>query len=253
MVPSTPRSSRPTVDKSKATIVRVGNRPAALHHELDPGPGPEPVVIRSDEAGVRPAVDGVGEHVGAAIRSRRKALGRTMQDVAREADLSQPFLSQIERGQALPSMRSLDRIALALGTSGISLLSGARSGATVDLIRPDERASLVQNAADPSSAATALTPANRHLRVIEFDGGWREFQQYSVHHNDEMVVVLEGRYVADVDGETFDLGPGDAISYAGGVPHRYRLVGDGPHRFLAVIVPDEFDVVARSSGFLNHQ
>jgi len=242
MVPSTPRSSRPSDDTSKATIVRVGNRPSALYHEV----GPQPAVVRPDPAVARPGRDGVGEHVGAAIRSRRKALGRTMQDVAREAELSQPFLSQIERGQALPSMRSLDRIAQALGTSGISLLSGEQSGASVDLIRAEERASLVQNEADPSSAATALTPANRRLRAIEFDGGWHEFQQYSVHHNDEMVVILAGRYVADVDGETFELGPGDAISYAGGVPHRYRLVGDGPHRFLAVIVPDEFDVVERS-------
>jgi transcriptional regulator with XRE-family HTH domain len=189
--------------------------------------------------------DGVSKHVGAAIRSRRKVLGRTLQDVAREAELSQPFLSQVERGQALPSMRSLDRIAQSLDTSGISLLSGGHSDAAVGLIRAGERASLVQNEADPTSAATALTPANRRLRGIEFRGGWPEFQQYSVHHNDEMVVVLEGSYVADVDGATFELGPGDAISYGGGVPHRYRLLGDGPHRFLAVIVPDEFDVVER--------
>jgi transcriptional regulator with XRE-family HTH domain len=199
----------------------------------------------TDHERIGESTGGMGEHVGAAIRSRRKTLGRTLQDIAREAALSQPFLSQVERGQALPSMRSLDRIAHALGTSGISLLSGRHSGASVDLIRAEQRATLVQNEADPGSAATALTPANRRLRAIEFDGGWHEFQQYSVHHNDEMVVVLEGRYVADVDGEHFELGPGDAISYAGGVPHRYRMVGDGSHRFMAVIVPDEFDVVER--------
>ena len=190
----------------------------------------------------------LGDRVGRAIRTRRKALGRTMQDVAREADLSQPFLSQIERGQALPSMRSLDRIAHALGTSGISLLSGEASNAGVDVIRVNDRDALVQNDRDPGSSATALTPASRQLRGIEFAGGWRDFQAYSTHHNDELVLILHGNYVADIDGELFDLGPGDAISYAGGTPHRYRLDGDGPHRFLAVIVTDEFDVVARDLG-----
>jgi transcriptional regulator with XRE-family HTH domain len=190
----------------------------------------------------------LSDKLGATIRSRRKALGRTLQDVAKEAALSQPFLSQIERGQALPSMRSLDRIAHALGTSGISLLTGSPSGAAVDLIRAGDRASLVQNESDPGSRATALTPANRHLRAIEFVGGWEEFQDYSVHHNDEMVLVLAGSYEADVDGEHITLGAGDSVSYPGGTPHRYRLVGDGPHRFLAVIVPDEFDVVARDGA-----
>lgn len=245
MVRKTPRSSRPSDDKSKATIVRVGNRPAVRYDEPVE---PPPLVVRAPPppgAERSRGADRVGDHVGAAIRSRRKALGRTMQDVAREADLSQPFLSQIERGQALPSMRSLDRIAHALGTSGISLLSGERSGGTVDLIRAGERASLVQDDARPGTSATALTRAGRHLRAIEFSGGWREFQEYSVHHNDELVTVLAGRYEADVGGELFDLGPGDSLSYSGGTPHRYRTVGKGPHRYLAIIVPDDYDVVGR--------
>jgi transcriptional regulator with XRE-family HTH domain len=192
--------------------------------------------------------EGLSDKLGAAIRSRRKSLGLTLQVIAKEAELSQPFLSQIERGQALPSMRSLDRIAQALGTSGISLLTGSPSGAAVDLIRVADRPSLVQNESDPGSRATALTPANRHLRAIEFVGGWEDFQDYSVHHNDEMVLVLSGSYVADIDGEHITLDAGDSVSYPGGTPHRYRLVGDGPHRFLAVIVPDEFDVVAREGA-----
>lgn len=183
--------------------------------------------------------------VGVAIRRRRKALERTMQDVAQEAGLSQPFLSQIERGLALPSMRSLDRIAHALGTSAVSLLSSGQTGAQADVVRVAERVGLVQDELDPGSNASALTPANRQLRAIEFTGGWREFQPYSVHHNDEFVLILAGEYVADVDGTHYELGPGDAVSYAGGIPHRYRIVGPGPHRFLAAIVGDEFDVVAR--------
>lgn len=219
-----PKAPRPPKKRSAATVLRGGSPPA----DSSPAVG-----------------DSVGDQLGATIRAHRKAMGRTMQDVATEAGLSQPFFSQIERGHALPSMRSLDRIALALGTSGISLLSGSTSASSSDVIRPVDRASLVLNEEDTGSSATALTPANRQLRGIEFTGGWSEFQQYSVHHNDEMVVILEGDFVADVDGDLIELAPGDAISYAGGVPHRYRTEGDGPHRFLAVIVPDDYEVVER--------
>ena len=94
------------------------------------------------------------------------------------------------------------------------------------------------------STALELTRGVRHLRAVEFGGGSAEFQErYFVHRNEELSLILEGRYVFDVAGAHHELGPGDTIAYSGGVPHRYRLVGDPPHRFLAVIVHDDFDVV----------
>jgi len=74
-----------------------------------------------------------------------------MREVALEAGLSQPFLSQIERGQAQPSMRSLDRIAHALGASAVSLLSHRRSGGQADIVRVADRVGLLQDELDPGS------------------------------------------------------------------------------------------------------
>jgi transcriptional regulator with XRE-family HTH domain len=53
-------------------------------------------------------------HIGAAIRDRRKRLGLTLQAVARLSGLSAPFLSQVERNQAYPSLLSLEAVARAL-------------------------------------------------------------------------------------------------------------------------------------------
>jgi transcriptional regulator with XRE-family HTH domain len=53
-------------------------------------------------------------HIGAAIRDRRKRLGLTLQHVARRSGLSAPFLSQVERNQAYPSLLSLEAVARAL-------------------------------------------------------------------------------------------------------------------------------------------
>jgi uncharacterized cupin superfamily protein len=93
------------------------------------------------------------------------------------------------------------------------------------------------------STALELTRGVRHLRAVEFGGGSAEFQErYFVHRNEELALILEGRYVFDVAGAHHELGPGDTIMYSGGVPHHYRL-GDPPHRFLAVIVHDDFDVI----------
>lgn len=53
-------------------------------------------------------------HIGDAIRDRRKRMGLTLQQVAKRAGLSAPFLSQVERSQAYPSLLSLEALARAL-------------------------------------------------------------------------------------------------------------------------------------------
>lgn len=54
---------------------------------------------------------------GAVIRQRRKALGMTLDDVAKATNLTIGFLSQVERGISSPSLSSFQRIAGALQTS----------------------------------------------------------------------------------------------------------------------------------------
>ncbi|RQU99208.1 XRE family transcriptional regulator [Burkholderia cenocepacia] len=53
--------------------------------------------------------------VGSKIRLLRQRQGRTLGDIATVSQLSKPFLSQIERGHASPSLTSLVSIAKALG------------------------------------------------------------------------------------------------------------------------------------------
>src|SRR3546814_19856117 len=63
--------------------------------------------------------------LGASIRHLRHARGRTLVQLAEATGLSHPFLSQLERGLAQPSLSSLRRTALALPTSPIELIAAA--------------------------------------------------------------------------------------------------------------------------------
>src|SRR5260370_17625530 len=53
--------------------------------------------------------------LGSTIRALRQRLKRTLDDTATAAGISKPFLSQVERGLASPSITSLAGIAHALG------------------------------------------------------------------------------------------------------------------------------------------
>jgi transcriptional regulator with XRE-family HTH domain len=90
-------------------------------------------------------VDALGEF----IRSQRRLAKLSLRDLAERARVSNPYLSQIERGMHAPSVRVLTSIAAALGLSAETLLAeaglldddtqpGPQSGATEAAIRSDD-------------------------------------------------------------------------------------------------------------------
>ena len=58
---------------------------------------------------------GLARRVGARIREQRNALGQTLSQTARAADISVSHLSSIETGANLPSLPILARIVAVLG------------------------------------------------------------------------------------------------------------------------------------------
>jgi len=69
-------------------------------------------------------VDALGEF----IRAQRRLAKLSLRDLAERARVSNPYLSQIERGMHAPSVRVLTSIAGALGLSPETLLARAGMG-----------------------------------------------------------------------------------------------------------------------------
>ncbi len=78
------------------------------------------------------------QSLGEFIRERRKAAEYSLRDLADKANVSNPYLSQIERGLHTPSVRVLKAIATALNVSAESLLvqAGLLEGADGDVPGP---------------------------------------------------------------------------------------------------------------------
>jgi transcriptional regulator with XRE-family HTH domain len=78
------------------------------------------------------------QSLGSFIRERRKAAEYSLRDLADRANVSNPYLSQIERGLHTPSVRVLKAIATALNVSAESLLvqAGLLEGGTGDEATP---------------------------------------------------------------------------------------------------------------------
>ena len=179
-----------------------------------------------------------GLRLGAHIRRLRKGHGLTLVQVAEATGLSHPFLSQLERGLAQPSLGSLRRIAVALQTSPIELVAAADEPVAdlppVEIQRRDDPRGTTVPDGFASGSARLLAAASRPLHPVDIIAAatspWEAFQ----HPEDEFVYVVEGTVVLDLDGETRTLSVGDSAYYAGGVAHRWWSADGAPYRLVVV-------------------
>ncbi|MEU3499807.1 helix-turn-helix domain-containing protein [Streptomyces hundungensis] len=178
---------------------------------------------------------GEGPRLGGAVRRRRRALDLTLATVAERSGLSVPFLSQIENDRARPSMRSLQRMADALGTTAVELLAAADArDHAVDVVRADDDAGLSADA-----GVRPLVRGRHQMHALEFTGE-RAADREFLHHNDELMYVADGAAEVDADGRGYLLSRGDTLYLTGGVRHRWRATLPGT-RVLVVAVSDHIE------------
>jgi transcriptional regulator with XRE-family HTH domain len=96
------------------------------------------------------------EALGAFIRSQRKLANLSLRQLAEMTSLSNPYLSQVERGLHQPSVRVLKLISDALNVSAETLLAQA---GLLDGDRPGAAAGPGQAGADRSPTSGADTEA----------------------------------------------------------------------------------------------
>lgn len=182
---------------------------------------------------IEPASPAAAEALGARVRTLRLARGLTLVRLADSSGLSHPFLSQIERGRARPSIASLERIALALGSSVVELLAPATERATAAVSRV-QRAD--EGVAGPYGLGTARMLGADLLTLVplEVRGTNTERGPMHVHDEDEFLFVLAGRARLDLADRVHDLGPGDSAVVLSGTPHRWCSADGEEYRILVV-------------------
>lgn len=177
--------------------------------------------------------------LGGALRERRKEQGLTLQQLADLCGLSQPFLSQLENGKAMPSLIALHQVAAALGTSAQELLHPSGT-AEVSLVRNNSTACYEIG---PGATACFLVQGANHqietnLMVVQPGA---ESPCELAHDGQEVIYMIEGWLSVSVqDHDTVELHVGDTYAYPATIPHEYRNTGTDVAKFLFISTPATF-------------
>jgi transcriptional regulator with XRE-family HTH domain len=183
--------------------------------------------------------------LGAAIRAERKKAGRTLQDVANQAQFSISYLSQIERNLLTPSVSTLKRIADVLDIpAGQLMFTGAHNeplSSLVAVVRRKERKQL----SFPGSNIhyELLTPDMRRrsslLWVSAPPGSESGVGTFS-HEGEDGVLVLKGELEVEIASVWHKLKAGDTVYFNAGLPHRWRNSGTIPAEAIWLSTPPSF-------------
>lgn len=178
--------------------------------------------------------------LGQVVRRLREERGLSMRRLAEDADVSESFISQVERGVANPSVASLRRIAGALSTSVAALFEGPRL--QQKLVRASERRRLTHPKRKWQDLLLTPESARRLqviLSVIEPGAGSGK-EPYAHDSDEECVVVLKGQLEFGIGDDVYSLGEGDSLTFESRVPHWNKNVGATKAEVLWIITPPSY-------------
>lgn len=194
--------------------------------------------MQQEPVGNKPSLEA---SVGTAIRELRQRDGLTIAVVAEQAGVSRGMLSKIENGQTSAGMDTLARIARALGVSMSMLFSKydatassaqhIKKGMGMEVVRRGTKSGHTYHLLAYDQGPVKLFEP--FLITIEDDS--QRYPSFE-HPGTEFLYMLSGRLEYRCGQETYQLEPGDSLSFPGEVPHGPERLLKFPIKFLSVIV-----------------
>ena len=169
------------------------------------------------------------------VRALRRAQGMTLKTLGRHAGLSHPFLSQLERGLARPSVGSVERIAQALGVSVGELWAAERRREPARLVVRAEGELEPHELPGSPGGVREILGGEEPLRVREWSGGSRRWPATAATETGEVAIyVVRGQLEVEVGDAVHALDEGDVLRFDGTLPHRLRRTGTPAMRALLI-------------------
>lgn len=177
------------------------------------------------------------EKIGRSVHSLRKKQGISVRTLAKASGFSPSFISQVENGQASPSIASMEKIAHALGVSLSGFFATERDDPdSTTIVRADEGQELESEwsqatlrALSPFCEGWTLSPV-----IMTLASGGRSGSKLAGHLGEEFALVLSGTVHLYLKEEARMLEAGDAVHLAPQTPHQWENTGPRRTRILLV-------------------
>jgi transcriptional regulator with XRE-family HTH domain len=179
------------------------------------------------------------KHIGERIKRLRLKKSMGLVELGRHTGLSASFLSQLETGRVVPTLRNLARIAMVF-SKDLSYFFDTEPQSMFRVHRRKDRVRLPQTGVEPPTyffESLGYMVPDRHM-----DPYFAEFVPLAEHQEPkahmhpgfEFLYVLEGELGLQHGENHCKLEPGDAVYFDASTPHSYLCSGGKPASALIV-------------------
>ncbi|MCW1988657.1 transcriptional regulator with XRE-family HTH domain [Bradyrhizobium diazoefficiens] len=180
------------------------------------------------------ADDAVDQRLGETVRLLRQRAGLSIQDVANKTGLSNGMISQLERARAMPSIRTLRLLSIALDVP-ISYFFETTDPGDVQryIVRKNSRRLLRLTAS--GVVKEALTPDGKgqlELYELTLNPGASSGTDFLQHTGEKAGYILSGSLRLWLDNQAHVLEAGDSFRFPSIVPHMF----DNPTQQTARVI-----------------
>ena len=182
----------------------------------------------------------IHHRLGQTLINYRKREGLTIRQFAEQSGISASLISQIERGQANPSLSVLELLAQALNVPLYTLFVNeinyeqliSRKKNRKKIYRQDSN-HIVNDVLTPDFMKTHIK-----LLLMELNPHTSTTDGQNVHSDEEEIAVItQGHVVVDLDGNQFDLDEGDVVRIPPNVRHHFENRSGELVQALFVLTP----------------
>jgi len=171
------------------------------------------------------------------LRTLRQAQGFSLRALADAATLSPATLSQIESGQASPSVATLEKLADALGITVARFFIEQDKAEEVEVFSLDDR-----RAVSLTHGCSFYPLAPRQHQALTFEpmllrlesGGEFHDELYGIQSQQAYVWVRSGQAELNYDGTLFTVSETQSLYYDPRKPHNWHNHGTAPCELLIV-------------------
>lgn len=176
--------------------------------------------------------------IGQKIKSCRMARNLTVKELAAQAQITPSMLSQIERGQANPSLNTIRLLSGALDEPMFRFFMD-EINVQNEVVRMEERKRIIEHGVE-YELLTPDTSGVLEMMQLTLSKDSCSCDQPKGHTGEEIALVQKGSIELILEGDTCLLHTGDSVRIKSGIKHCWRNAGEEECVLVFAVSPPDF-------------
>ena len=180
-------------------------------------------------------------NVGAIIKRIRIEKGLLLKDVAEKCEISSSMLSQIEKGNANPSLNTIKSIAQALEIPLFKFfIEPEKEDITINILKRGERKIINTKKIRYELLSPEGSTNIECMKMFFTEKGAETSIEPMANKGEEIAVLLSGKVKITIGNQFCEMEPGDSVYIPALKPHKWTNLDDGESVVLFSVTPPEF-------------